>query len=114
MSVGARQPTLATPTVTATTITLSWTLQQYSLDVTEYRISATRLTGSDDNAMLCSDTDTRPVITVAGTADSLSVMFDSLHEFSTYRVTLTTQYDAIGTIMNVDTPMDVNTLSVGE
>jgi len=86
---------MVTPSgVTATSATIGWTLQEYSLDVNQFRISLERTTGSDDNAMLCSDADVRPAVTVAATGSSMG--FSGLQEFSTYTVTLLTDYSGFG------------------
>ena len=94
--------------MTATAFTISWTLQQYSLNINEFRISVTRRTGSDNDAMLCSQTQ---VLQETVTSASRLVTFENLQEFSIYSVTFTTHYGTLMDIVNDD--VNLTTLSTG-
>ena len=79
----------STSSLTATSVTISWRPQpaQFRLPVVEYTVSLTRVTGSGQ-ALCTGDMDSRPVVATTDT----SMPFNSLEEFSTYTVTVTTTF----------------------
>ena len=109
--VGIREPTITVSSLTATTVTISIVIsEQFSLDVNEYRLSVARVTRVNTDDMLCSGADVRQE-TVTTTAPS--AMLSNLTEFSTYRVSVETVFDAFGTPIPVTTSgMDFTTLNL--
>ena len=114
--VGIREPTITVSSLTATTVTISIVIsEQFSLDVNEYRVSVTRVTGANTDDMLCSDADAKQeTATATAPSDPATAMLSNLQEFSTYRVSVVTEFDAYGTPMPVTTSgMDFTTPSNG-
>ena len=105
--VGARPPTTTASVQNATSATISWVLQMFSLPVNEYMYSLSRTSSQT----LCNNVpDERP----SGTTNDLSVAFTDLQEFSTYRLTLTALFDAFGTEVTALATEDFMTLTAGE
>ena len=114
--VGIREPTITVSSLTATTVTVSIVIsEQFSLDVNEYRLLVARVTGANTDDMLCSDADERQeTVTATAPSDPATAMLSNLQEFSTYRVSVMTVFDAFGTPMSVTTSgMDFTTPSTG-
>ena len=75
-------PVVTTSSLTATSVTISWTQPEFMLPA-PYTVSLTRVTGSGQ--VLCpSVQDVRPAVTTSGNSTS----FTSLEEFSVYMVTV--------------------------
>ena len=102
--------------LTATTVTINIVIsEQFSLDVNEYRVSVTRVTGANTDDMLCSDADVeQATVTAIAPSEPVTAMLSNLQEFSTYRVSVMTEFDAFGTPMPITTSgMDFTTPSTG-
>ncbi len=76
-----------TSSLTATSVTLSWTQATNSLPAESYTVSLTRLTG-DDNGMCALPSDTRSMMNIPPSTTSME--FTNLAEFSTYTFTVST------------------------
>ena len=75
-------PTITSSSITATSVTITWSQPEGSLAADDYTISLQRLTGS--NRQLCPTiTDNRQM-----TITTTSMSFTNLHEFSIYIVTV--------------------------
>ncbi len=84
-------PNVATPSLTATSVTVSWTQPPFSFTPVDYTVTLTRVTGSG----LCSTVeDNRPPVTI--TLPVTSMAFTDLQEFSVYTVTVTTRFSEFG------------------
>ena len=82
---GILLPVVSIPSLTATSVTVSWTQPEFSLPVVQYTVSLTQVTGSGQ--VLCpSNSDQRPAVIT----NSTSTSFTGLEEFSVYVVTITT------------------------
>ena len=104
-----RPPVLSVSSVTPTSFTVSWSVQDFSPTVVQFRVQLTRVIGSDDDDSLCSTTDGRPPVTPTGT----SMLFSGLHEFSTYTFVMNTEVEFLGNRVNQPATMDFETLSIG-
>ena len=96
MHIGIGPAIVTTSSLTATSVTISWSPQpaQFHLPVVEYTVSLTRVTGSGQ--VLCTQViDSRPAITTTDT----SMSFTDLEEFSNYTVTVTTTFNVFGSNM---------------
>ena len=83
-------PTITSSSITATSVTITWSQPEGSLAADDYTISLQRLTGS--NRQLCPTiTDSRQMTTTTTT----EICFTNLQEFSIYTVTVTAR--AFGT-----------------
>ena len=93
---------------TARSVIVSWTLPEFSLQVLEYRVVATRVAGS--GLALCTPTmDTTSNATTTGN----SMAFTGLEEFSTYTVTITATFNAFGATPMAASSTEFTTLSAG-
>ncbi len=81
--------------LTATSVTLSWTQATNSLPAESYAVSLTRMTG-DDNGMCALPSDARSMMNIP--PSSTSMEFINLAEFSTY--TFTVSAVALGNTSN--------------
>ena len=102
MHIGIGEAIVTTSSLTATSVTISWSPQpaQFRLPVVEYTVSLTQLTGS--GRTLCTPVvDSRPAVTTTVT----SMSFTGLEEFSTYTVTVTTTFNVFGSNMDVASDM---------
>ncbi len=81
--------------LTATSVTLSWTQATNSLQAERYTVSLTRMTG-DDNGMCALPSDTRSMMNIPPSTTSME--FTNLAEFSTY--TFTVSAVALGNTSN--------------
>ena len=106
--LGIFGPRIIASTPTATSVTISWTQPEFSLPVTEYTVSLTRVTGSGQ-ALCPSVVDNRPAVTTTGN----SMAFTDLEEASSYTVTVTAVYDAFGVRAMESRSEGFNTLSAG-
>ena len=110
MHIGIGPAIITTSSLTATSVTISWSPQpaQLHLPVVEYTVSLTRVTGSGQ--VLCTQVvDSRPAVTTTDT----SMSFTGLEEFSTYTVTVTTTFNVFGSNMDVASDMMFTTPSAG-
>ena len=108
MHIGIGAAIITTSSLTATSVTISWSPQpaQFRLPVVENTVSLTRVTGS--NQTLCTQVmDSRPAVTTTDT----SMSFTGLEEFSTYTVTVTTTFIVSGSNMDVASDMMFTTPS---
>ena len=104
LCVGALPPTTTASVQSATSATISWTLQTFSLPVNRYTYSLS-------SQMLCDNVqDMRSPVTT----NDLSVAFTDLQEFSNYRLTLTAVFDSFGTEVTAMAMEDFMTLTAGE
>ena len=101
--VGVFLPTTTTSVQNATSATISWALQNFSLPVNRYTYSLSRRSSQ----ILC--TDTRSVVAT----NEVSVTFTDLQGFSNYRLTLTAAFDSFGTEESAVTTTDFMTPSAG-
>ena len=110
MHIGIGQAIVTTSSLTATSVTISWSPQpaQFHLPVVEYTVSLTRVTGSGQ-ALCAEDIDSRPAVTTTAT----SMPFIDLEEFSTYTVTVNTIFNVFGSNMTEVAEMVFTTLSAG-
>ena len=107
--IGALPPTINTSVQNATSVTISWALQMFSLPVNRYMYSLSQMSSQ----MLC-DVDNVPDERSSGTTNDLSVTFTDLQEFSNYRLTLTAVFDSFGTEVTAVAMEDFMTLTAGE
>ena len=107
-STGIRGAIVTTLSLTATSVTISWSLPEFSLPVVEYTVSLTRVTGSGQPLCVLVE-DNRPAVTTTDT----SMSFTGLEEFSTYTVTVTTTFNVFGSNMDVASDMMFTTPSAG-
>ena len=105
--VGALPPTITAAVQSATSATISWTLQMFSLQVNQYMYSLSGMT----RQTLC---DNVPDVRSSVTTNGLSVTFTDLQEFSNYRLTLTAVFDSFGTEVTAVAMEDFMTLTAGE
>ena len=108
MHIGIGAAIVTTSSLTATSVTISWSPQpaQFHLPVVEYTVSLTRVTGSGQT--LCTQVvDSRQAVTTIDT----SMSFTGLEEFSNYTVTVTTTFNVFGSNMDVASDMIFTTLS---
>ena len=97
-------PTITSSSITATSVTITWSQPEGSLAADDYTISLQRLTGN--NRQLCPTiTDSRQM-----TITTTSMSFANLQEFSIYTVTVTAR--AFGT-PRTSTPHEFITTSAG-
>ncbi len=76
-----------TSSLTAISVTLSWTQATNSLPAESYTVSLTRMAG-DDNGMCALPSDTRSMMNIPPSTTSME--FTNLAEFSTYTFTVST------------------------
>ena len=107
-STGIRGAIVTILSLTATSVTISWSLPAFSLPVVEYTVSLTRVTGGGQ-ALCTANMDSRPAVTTTDT----SMSFTGLEEFSTYTVTVTTTFNVFGSNMDVASDMMFTTPSAG-
>ena len=101
-------PTITTSSLMAISVTVSWTLPPFSFTPVGYTVTLTRVTGSGQ--ILCTGVeDSRPTVTTMPTVTSME--FTSLHEFSTYRVTVTASFSALGLSPTTSASIVFTTLS---
>ena len=106
--IGVMDPVITVLPIVARSVTISWTLPEFSLQVLEYRVVATRVTGS--GLALCTPTmDTTSNTTTTGN----SMAFTGLKEFSTYTVTITATLNAFDATAMANSSMEFTTLSAG-
>ncbi len=74
-----------TSSLTATSVTLSWTQATNSLPAESYTVSLTTMTG-DDNGMCVSPSDARSMMNIPPSTTSME--FSNLAEFSAYTFTV--------------------------
>ena len=103
---GIQAAMVASSSLTATSVDISWTQPDFSLPVVEYRILLTRVTGNGQ--ALC--TGSRPAVTTTDT----SMSFTGLEEFSTYTVTITAKFNPFGELILAMSSRSFTTLSVGK
>ena len=110
MHIGIGAAIVTTSSLTATSVTISWSPQpaQFRLPVVEYTVSLTRVTGSGQ-ALCAGVMDNRPTVTTTDT----SMSFTGLEEFSTYTVTVTTTFNVFGSNMDVASDKMFTTPSAG-
>ena len=110
MHIGIGPAIITTSSLTATSVTISWSPQpaQFRLPVVEYTVSLTRLTGSGQ-ALCPQVVDSRLTVTTTNT----SMSFTDLEEFSTYTVIVTTTFNVFGSNMDVASDMMFTTPSAG-
>ena len=107
--VGALPPTTTASVQSATSATISWALQMFSLPVNRYMYSLSRTSCQ----ALCDNIhvpDERSSVTTTYP----SVAFTDLLEFSNYRLTLTAVFDSFGTEVTAVATEDFMTLTAGE
>ena len=110
MHIGIGPAVVTTSSLTATSVTISWSPQpaQFRLPVVKYTVSLTRVTGNGQ--ALCTPVmDSRPAVTTTDT----SLSFTGLEEFSTYTVTVTTTFIVSGSNMDVASDRMFITQSAG-
>ena len=98
-------PTITSSSITATSVTITWSQPEGSLAADDYTISLQRLTGN--SRQLCPTiTDSRQMTTT-----TTSMSFTNLQEFSIYTVTVTAR--AFGT-PRTSTPHEFTSISTGQ
>ncbi len=98
---------MLTSSLTATSVTLSWTQATNSLPAESYTVSLTRMTG-DDNGMCALPNDARSMMIIP--PGTTSMEFTNLAEFSAYTFTVSTV--ALGDTSNPSSIVFI-TLSAG-
>ncbi len=83
--------------LTATSVTLSWTQATNSLPAESYTLSLTRMTG-DDNGMCALPSDARSMMNIP--PNTTSMEFTNLAEFSAYTFTVSTSAVVLGNTSN--------------
>ena len=101
MHIGIGEAIVTTSSLTATSVTISWSPQpaQFHLPVVEYTVSLIRLTGSGQ-ALCTQFTDSRLSVMT-----TFAIAFTGLEEFSNYIVTVTTTFNVFGSNMDVASDM---------
>ena len=82
--LGAFAPSISTSSLTATSVTVSWTQPPFSFTPVGYVVTLTRVMGSGQALCTTVEDSRTPVSTSATSLD-----FTDLEEFSTYAVTVT-------------------------
>ena len=102
---------ITTSSLTATSVTISWSLPVLLLPAVGYSVSLTRVTGTGNGQVLCNQDamDSRPAVTTTNT----SMSFIGLEEFSTYTVTVNTTFNVPGSNMDVVSNRMFTTPSAG-
>ena len=110
MHIGIGEAIITTSSLTATSVTISWSPQpaQFHLPVVEYTVSLTRVTGSGQ-ALCPQVVGNRLTVT---TSDN-SMSFINLEEFSVYTVTVTTTFSVFGSNITEVSEMMLATSSAG-
>ena len=93
MHIGIGPANVTTLSLTATSVTISWSPQpaQFHLRVVEYAVLMKRVNGSGQ--ALCNQVmDSKSEVAITDT----SMSFTGLEEFSTYTVTVTTTFNVFG------------------
>ena len=97
-------PIITSSSITATSVTITWSQPEGSLAADDYTISLQRLTGS--NRQLCPTiTDSRQM-----TITTISTSFTNLQEFSIYTITVTARVFGVS---RTSTPHEFITISTG-
>ena len=111
MHIGIGAAVVTTSSLTATSVTISWSSQpaQFHLPVVEYTVSLTRDVAGSGQALCIKVTDSRSPVTTTNT----SIAFTDLEKFSTYTVTVTTTFNVFGSNMDVASDMVFTTPSAG-
>jgi glucosamine 6-phosphate synthetase-like amidotransferase/phosphosugar isomerase protein len=105
---GIPTPVLTTSSLTATSVTISWTQVEFSLPVTESTVSLRRVTGSGQ--VLCPGVEhTMPAITTSGNSASLT----GLEEFSAYLVSVTAAFNVSSSMHTSESNTSFTTPSAG-
>ncbi len=91
-NIGALAPNVATSSLTATSVTVSWTQPPFSFTPVDYTVTLTRVTGS--RQVLCSTVeDSRPPVTITPPVTSMELT--RLHRFSGYQVRVTARFSNV-------------------
>ena len=111
MHIGIGAAIVTTLSLTATSVTISWSPQpaQFRLPVVGYTVSLTRVIAGSGQALCIQVTDNRSPVTTTNT----SIAFTDLEDFSTYTVTVTTTFNVFGSNMDVASDMVFTTPSTG-
>ena len=96
---------IVTPSPTATSVTITWTQPEFSLPVSQYRVTLTRVTGSG----LCPSVVDLQQVTMSGSTAS----FMGLQEFSAYSVEVNATFSAFGEEVMIQSMMEFTTLTAG-
>ena len=105
---GALAPTLTISSLTATSVTVSWTQPPFSFTPVNYTVTLKRVTGSGQ-ALCANVEDSRSPISTSDTAQD----FSNLEEFSTYRATVTARFMEFGLSLTTPASMEFITLVTG-
>ncbi len=107
-TLGLLAPSITTSSLTARSVTVSWTQPPFSFNPVSYTVTLTRVTGSDQ--VLCPGVkDSRAPITTAAT----SWTFTLLEEFSTYHVEVIARFMEFSLSVTVPAEITFTTLSAG-
>ena len=102
-------PTITILSLSATSVSLSWSQPEFSLPVVEYTVSLTRVTGSGQT--LCPTfEDSRPAVATTGNLMS----FTDLEEFSAYMVSIIALYSAFNSTSLESSTLNVNTATASK
>ncbi len=106
--LGLFPPSITISSLTATSVTVSWTQPPFSFTPVSYTVTLRRHTGSDQ--VLCTGVeDSRAPITTAAT----SWTFSLLEEFSTYCVEVIARFMEFSLSVTVPATITFTTLSAG-
>ena len=108
MCAGAMAPRISVALLTSKSISISWTLPEFSLQSVQYNISLSRQTIENSQTLCPTVEDSRNFLTTTN-----STSFTDLEEFSSYRVTVTAVYDAFGVTRMASSNEGFTTLSAG-
>ena len=108
MFLGTLSPNITTSSLTATSVTVSWSQRPFSFTPVGYEVVLSRVTGFGQ--VLCFGVpDYRDSIGTSRTSQD----FNNLEEFSTYRVIVTATFNVYDAPSRLSAGVDFNTSSVG-
>ena len=100
-------PRISVAPPTSKSVSISWTLPNFSLQIAHYNISLQRTTGNSQTLCPSVEDSRNFLITINSTS------FTDLEEFSSYRVTVTALYDVFGVTRMASSNEGFTTLSAG-
>ena len=106
--LGVLAPTLTVSSLTATSVTVSWTQPPFSFTPVNYIVTLTGVMGGGQELCPTFEDDRSPIQKTATSHD-----FISLEEFSTYRITITARFMDFGLSLTTPSSMEFMTLSAG-
>ena len=110
--IGILLPVISTPSLTATSVTITWTQPEFSLPVVGNTVTVTRLNGLEETVRCAQYDDNRLLVTNISAV--MSKEFTDLQEFSSYRATVTAIFNATFGVTYTNGSLEFSTLSAGK